>query len=133
VTGPRSKAPTITCRLRALRSGAIGLTVSASESGHLEAIATEERSKARAAGAFVLRPGKERFGYTAAAVDVASGRTAHLVLKPTRAGAAMARRHHRHRWALHVRVTIVFTAADGARKTSIQTLMMFAAAGHRHR
>ena len=125
--------PTITCRLRALKGGAIGLTVSASDSGHLEAIATEERSKAHAAGALVLLPGKERFGYTAASVDVASGHSAHLVLKPTKAGLAMIRRHHSHGWALHVRVTVIFTIAGGARKTSTQTLMMFPAARHRHR
>jgi CSLREA domain-containing protein len=128
----RRPAPAITFRLRTLKGGAIGLTVSVSDSGHLDAIVTEERSKARAAGALVLLPGKERFGYTAAAVDVTSGRAAHLVLKPTKAGLAMIHRHHRHGWALHVRVTVVFTTADGTSKTSTQTLLVFPAR-HRHR
>jgi hypothetical protein len=38
------------------------------------------------------------------------------------------RRHQRHGWALHVRVTVYFTATSGVTKTAVHTLRVFAAA-----
>jgi CSLREA domain-containing protein len=133
VPSPPHTVARYSCKLTVLKGGAIGLAITASDSGRLETIATEERSGAHAAGTSTLHPGRGRFGYTTTTTDVAAGHAAHLVLKPTKAGLAVIRRHRRHGWALHVRVTVIFTAADGTRKTSTQTLLMFPAARHRHR
>ena len=66
------------------------------------------------AGGSPLSPGWRRFRF-AAVTTTSSGGHRSYTLVPTAKGAALIRRHRRHGWALHVRLTILYVGSGGQR------------------
>jgi CSLREA domain-containing protein len=102
---------------------ALGVRVSVHGPGNVSAIATEEDPGLRAH--IALLPGRNRFRYASARAFVSRGGSIVLVLKPTRAGRAIAARHRHHRWPLTVRVAVTFTPLGGYPRTIVKSLRLF--------
>jgi len=102
----------ITASLRLPAAGSVEIIATADDP-HVPwaAISTAPAS----AGHAGLAPGWHRFTFAAVTATAAHGGSRSFTLVPTGKGEALIRRHRRHGWALHVRLTILYTGSGGQR------------------
>ncbi|MDQ3849363.1 MAG: S1 family peptidase [Actinomycetota bacterium] len=100
--------------------GALALTFTASGPGTLDAVVTAVRpTRAR-----YPSPSRRRFTFAARRRRTTASGIVHLLLRPTKSGAALRARHRRLKIPTHGRLTVTWRPAGGTPRTRARTILL---------